>query len=72
MEKATCDICPRKCEIEEGKLGFCRARTNRNGVVVCENYARVTSMALDPIEKNHCGVSTRAVGFSPSAATAAT
>lgn len=51
MEKATCDICPKKCEIEEGKLGFCRARTNRNGVVVCENYARVTSMALDPIEK---------------------
>jgi len=51
MGKATCDICPRKCEIEEGKLGFCRARTNKNGVVVCENYARVTSMALDPIEK---------------------
>lgn len=51
MGKATCDICPRKCEIEEGKLGFCRARTNRNGVVVCENYARVTSIALDPIEK---------------------
>lgn len=49
--KATCTICPRACEIEEGKLGFCRARTNRNGTVVCENYARVTSLALDPIEK---------------------
>ena len=49
--KATCDICPRACEIEEGGLGFCRARTNRNGAVVCENYARVTSLALDPIEK---------------------
>ena len=49
--KATCDICPRACEIEEGGLGFCRARTNRNGAVVCENYARVTSIALDPIEK---------------------
>ena len=51
MDKATCDICPRACEIEEGKLGFCRARTKRNGKVVCENYARVTSIALDPIEK---------------------
>ena len=51
MGKATCDICPRACEIDEGKLGFCRARTNRNGTVVCENYARVTSIALDPIEK---------------------
>ena len=49
--KAICDICPRACEIEEGGLGFCRARTNRNGAVVCENYARVTSLALDPIEK---------------------
>lgn len=49
--KAACDLCPRKCEIEEGALGFCRARTNRNGAIVCENYARVTSIALDPIEK---------------------
>ena len=49
--KATCRICPRACEIEEGGLGFCRARTNRNGTVVCENYARVTALALDPIEK---------------------
>lgn len=49
--KATCRICPRVCEIEEGGLGFCRARTNRNGTVVCENYARVTALALDPIEK---------------------
>ncbi len=49
--KATCPICPRACEIEEGGLGFCRARTNRNGTVVCENYARVTALALDPIEK---------------------
>lgn len=49
--KATCRICPRACEIEEGGLGFCRARTNRNGMVVCENYARVTAIALDPIEK---------------------
>ena len=51
MGKATCDICPRACEIEEGKLGFCRARTNRGGAIICENYARITSMALDPIEK---------------------
>ena len=49
--KAVCGICPRSCELEEGALGFCRARVNRNGAVVCENYARVTSIALDPIEK---------------------
>lgn len=49
--KAVCEICPRACEIEEGALGFCRARTNTGGVVKCENYARVTAIALDPIEK---------------------
>lgn len=65
--KAVCEICPRRCEIEEGALGFCRARTNRNGSVVCENYARVTSIALDPIEKKplrrfHPGSSILSVG----------
>lgn len=49
--KAVCPICPRRCALEEGRLGFCRARINRGGVVVCENYGRVTSLALDPIEK---------------------
>ena len=49
--KAVCDICPRRCSLNEGQTGFCRARINRAGVIVCENYGRVTSLALDPIEK---------------------
>ena len=49
--KAVCDICPRRCSLYEGQTGFCRARINRAGVIVCENYGRVTSLALDPIEK---------------------
>lgn len=49
--KAVCPICPKQCALEEGELGFCRARVNRGGVVVSENYGRVTSLALDPIEK---------------------
>ncbi len=48
---AVCGVCPHACELEEGRTGFCGARTNRNGAVVCENYGRVTSLALDPIEK---------------------
>jgi pyruvate formate lyase activating enzyme len=47
----TCTICPRKCVLEEGQTGFCRARGNRGGKVVCINYARVTALSLDPIEK---------------------
>jgi pyruvate formate lyase activating enzyme len=49
--RAVCDLCPRRCKIEENQLGFCRARINRAGKIVCENYGRVSSLALDPIEK---------------------
>ena len=49
--KQTCTICPRRCVLEEGQTGYCRARENRGGKVVCGNYARVTALSLDPIEK---------------------
>ena len=32
-------------------MGFCGARTARNGSVVPANYGKITSLALDPIEK---------------------
>jgi hypothetical protein len=48
---AKCKVCFRQCDIEEGKLGFCGGRTCRAGIVVPENYGRITSLALDPIEK---------------------
>lgn len=46
-----CPLCPHRCELLEGQTGFCRARKNVRGKIVCENYGRVTSLALDPIEK---------------------
>jgi len=49
--KQVCGICPRHCALEEGQTGFCRARVNRGGKIECGNYARVTALALDPIEK---------------------
>lgn len=48
---AVCEVCFRHCRIEEGQLGFCGARTARNGLVVAYNYGRITSLALDPVEK---------------------
>ncbi|MBE7069766.1 MAG: AmmeMemoRadiSam system radical SAM enzyme [Ruminococcaceae bacterium] len=48
---AVCEVCFRHCDIGEGKLGVCKARTCRDGKVVAANYGRVTSLALDPIEK---------------------
>lgn len=49
--KRVCPICPRQCALEEGQIGFCRARVNRGGQIVCENYGHITALALDPIEK---------------------
>lgn len=49
--QATCRICPHACSLAEGRRGLCRARMARGGEVVAENYGRVTSLALDPIEK---------------------
>ena len=46
-----CDVCFRQCKIEEGQSGFCGARTCRGGQIVAANYGRLTSLALDPIEK---------------------
>ena len=48
---AVCKVCFRHCNIPEGGLGFCGARTCIDGTVTAANYGRVTSLALDPIEK---------------------
>ena len=48
---AVCEVCFRHCSIVEGGLGFCGARTCLDGKVTTANYGRVTSLALDPIEK---------------------
>ena len=49
--KVKCGVCPRGCELSENQTGFCRARSCKNGIIVSDSYGRLTSMALDPIEK---------------------
>ena len=46
-----CDVCFRHCNIEEGKIGFCGGRTCFDGSIIAANYGKITSAALDPIEK---------------------
>lgn len=48
---AVCPVCMHHCKLKPGQWGFCRARKNEGGVIVCKNYGRVTALALDPIEK---------------------
>ena len=51
MSRTECALCPHRCRLEEGETGFCRARSCRGGKICDDNYGRVTSLALDPIEK---------------------
>ncbi|HEY5555915.1 AmmeMemoRadiSam system radical SAM enzyme [Acetobacterium sp.] len=51
MSKVKCKICPHQCHIDENEIGFCRARSNKKGVITAINYGLITSMAMDPIEK---------------------
>ncbi len=46
-----CELCFHHCRLEEGRTGLCRARACRGGAVVPLNYGKLTSLALDPIEK---------------------
>ena len=46
-----CHVCFRHCELKEGSIGFCGARIGLSGKVASANYGRITSIALDPIEK---------------------
>ncbi len=48
---AECKVCFRHCNIEDGQLGFCGGRIAKDGKVYAFNYGKVTSLALDPIEK---------------------
>lgn len=46
-----CFLCPHFCRIREGGTGFCGVRSNKGGKLFTLNYGRVSSIALDPIEK---------------------
>ncbi|MDP4110162.1 MAG: AmmeMemoRadiSam system radical SAM enzyme [Bacillota bacterium] len=51
MNRVKCEICPHECSLKESQHGFCRARSNKKGVICDDNYGLLTSLALDPIEK---------------------
>ena len=46
-----CNLCPRRCLIAEGKVGFCGVRKNIGGKLYSLVYARPSSIGIDPIEK---------------------
>ena len=46
-----CDLCPHKCRIPEGGFGRCQARKGEDGRLIANNYGKVSSFSVDPIEK---------------------
>ncbi|MCL2866652.1 MAG: AmmeMemoRadiSam system radical SAM enzyme [Clostridia bacterium] len=48
---AVCLLCPHACVLQDGFTGLCGVRGNRGGRLTALSYARVSALALDPIEK---------------------
>jgi len=46
-----CHVCFRHCNLKEGSIGFCGARIGLKDKVASSSYGKITSIALDPIEK---------------------
>ncbi len=64
--KLECYLCPRLCEIPEGKAGFCFIRKNVGGRLLSLGYGRSTGFAVDPVEKkplNHFLPGTNVLSF---------
>ncbi|MFC1957287.1 AmmeMemoRadiSam system radical SAM enzyme [Chloroflexota bacterium] len=49
--RVSCQTCQWRCAIAPGKFGVCGMYQNRDGTLYNLNYAIVSSMAADPIEK---------------------
>lgn len=46
-----CLLCPHQCLLQEGKLGICLTRLNRDGNLYSLAYGNPCSVSVDPIEK---------------------
>ncbi len=49
--RVRCLACPRYCAIPPGLRGACGTKVNVDGVLCEVNYSKVSSVAMDPIEK---------------------
>lgn len=46
-----CNLCPRRCTLNKGQKGFCRARKNVDGILYTLTYGQPVALHIDPIEK---------------------
>ncbi|HQD39999.1 MAG: AmmeMemoRadiSam system radical SAM enzyme [Firmicutes bacterium] len=50
-ERVRCQLCPHSCLLAAGQRGMCFGRENREGELLAATYGRVSSCAVDPVEK---------------------
>jgi len=50
-ERVRCDLCPHKCIMMDGQIGFCRVRQNRDGKLYSLVYGKPSAVNIGPIEK---------------------
>jgi pyruvate formate lyase activating enzyme len=50
-KKVKCNLCARRCTINDDGTGFCLVRKNDGGILFSLVYAKAISACLDPVEK---------------------
>lgn len=64
--RVQCDLCPRHCQLREGKRGVCFVRQHLDGQIKLTSYGRSSGFCIDPIEKkplNHFYPGTSVLSF---------
>ena len=46
-----CDLCPHRCRIQEDGFGKCASRKGEDGKLIANNYGKLSSFSVDPVEK---------------------
>jgi len=49
--RVQCDVCPRRCQLNEGQRGLCFVRARQDDEIVLTSYGRSSGYCVDPIEK---------------------
>ncbi len=50
-KRVKCNLCSFHCTVEEGRMGICKTRANKNGVFYALSYGRAYGYSIEPIEK---------------------
>lgn len=50
QDRVRCHLCPRRCLIAPGAVGFCKVRKNLDGILYAQSYGKATHETIEKIE----------------------